>query len=124
MSEKSFEHEHHRLMQEALQKLEKDRGILTGSAFRKWYNSPVGSYMIVLFFFAVFCMITGIKDDETIPFIILLPLILLSIQYQADIVNKRIDKIVELMGAEEKLEEKCQAAISFLASLESKKGNA
>jgi len=43
--------------------------------------------------------------------------------YQAQIINKRIDKIVQVTGAEKKLEEKCQAAISQIAGLESKKGD-
>jgi len=50
MSEKSFEEQHDRLMREAFRKLEEDRGILTGSAFRKWHNSPVGFYLMALFF--------------------------------------------------------------------------
>lgn len=124
MSEKPVQ-DHYRLMQEALQKLEKDRGILTGSAFKKWHSSSVGSYMIVPFIIVVFYIILGIREDGTTPFavfwLLFFPVMLNSTGFQADIVNKRIDKIVELIEAEKKLEERCQASISFLVSLEPKK---
>jgi len=127
MSEKSFEDKHDRLMREAFRKLEEDRGILTGSAFRKWHNSPSGVYLATLVCLAVFYMITGIRDGETTAFSSGLFLVLMSAfifsKSQADIVNKRIDKIVQVTGAEKKLEEKCQAAISQIAGLESKKGD-
>jgi len=78
MSEKSLGDQYCSLMQEALTKLEEDRKILTGSAFRKWHSSPIGSYLAILVCLAVFYMIIGIRDDETMPFTILLPFILLS----------------------------------------------
>ena len=77
MSEKSFEQQHDRLMREAFRKLEEDRAILTGSAFSKWYISPVVSYLIILFFYAVCCFIYDTGDTVSIPFTVWIPFILL-----------------------------------------------
>ncbi len=127
MSEKSLEDEHDRLMREAFRKLEQDRGMLTGRAFKKWHNSPVGFYLMTLFFFLLFGAILVIMGTEAIA-VPLVSYVFVSAMgfnmYQAQIINKRIDKIVQVTGAERKLEEKCQAAISQIAGLESKKGDA
>ncbi len=127
MSEKSLEDEHDRLMREAFRKLEQDRAILTGSAFKKWHNSPVGFYLMTLFFFLLFGAILVIIGTEAIA-VPLVSYVFVSAMgfnmYQARIIDKRIDKIVQVTGAERKLEEECQAAISQIAGLESKKADA
>jgi len=127
MSEKSFEQQHDRLMREAFRKLEEDKGILTGSAFRKWHNSPVGFGLIILFFFPLLSVILVAINTETAT-LHLVPYVFVSAisftTYHAQLINKRLDIIVKITGAEKKLEEECRAAISQIAGLESKKEDA
>ena len=124
MSEKTIQDKQDQLLKAALKELESNRDILTGRTFRKWDRFPWfpfalnGLMLLVLLIFALFGSPIALRVQISFLLVIVFGVasaVLLTVNWAISNINKRIDKIVELTGAEKKLEEKYQSTIKLLA---------
>jgi len=96
-----------------LKAMEKARSILTGGV-RKWYRFPlvlIWPLLLTLFVLDRF----NVEISSEMQLILILAVFIGDIESAVAGTNKRIDMIVKLTGAEEKLKEKYQSNIRAIA---------
>ena len=96
-----------------LDKMEKARKLLAGEK-GKWYRSPYDMAWLTVMVILVLGTIVFDMGSETMMILLFVPLIGI-IGGQVAVMNKRIDKIVELTSVEKTLEEKYKATIKAIA---------
>ena len=96
-----------------LDKMEKARKLLAGEE-GKWYRSPYDMAWLTVMVILVLGTIVFDMGSETMMILLFVPLIGI-IGGQVAVMNKRIDKIVELTAVEKTLEEKYKATIKAIA---------
>ncbi len=109
MSENSI----HDQVKAELRALEKARSILAGRT-EKWYRSPYVTVWLTALALVILEM-SGVAISFQTEMVFILAAALGSVESDLRVAKKRIDKIVELTGAEKKLEEKYQSRIRFVA---------
>jgi hypothetical protein len=126
MSERTIQDNQDQILKTALNELERNRDILTGRRFRKWYQFNWIILILMLLFIPILCVIL-ISTLLNLPCLLemlkgVLPAIALGggvgglsfIVAGIDNLHQRIDKIVELTGIETKLEEKYYSNIKVI----------
>ena len=96
-----------------LDKMEKVRSILTGGA-RKWYRFPLVLIWPLLLAFFVLERV-NVEISSEMQLILILAIFIGEIESAVHVVSKRIDMVVALTGAEEKLLEKHRSIIKTIA---------
>lgn len=129
MSEKTFQDTQDQILKTALKELERNRDILTGKTFKKQCKSTWLFAWLIFFPICVIVLSNSSIDTEMLRYLFLLIAsgivvggFLFTIS-AIDNVNKRIDKIAELIGVETKLEEKYYSNIKITTELYTEKGN-
>ena len=110
MSEKAFQDEQKQLIKSQLTKMEEDRKVLTGGK-KKWYISQDILLVLIILILFILEVIIGLEISLEMELLIITASILIFVSCQLDIAEKRIDKIVELIEAEKRLEKKYQSRI-------------
>ena len=130
MSEQIIQDNQDQMLKTALKELERNRDILTGKTFRKYYQF-IWPFIWVILFPLLFILISNHSIDPETLSVICLPIasgigvvVLIFTISTTDNINKRIDKIVELTGAEIKLEEKYYSNIKIITGSYPKKTDA
>jgi hypothetical protein len=102
----------HDQLKAELEALERARRVLAGRS-EKWYRSP---YIVVwLTVLALVVLeLTGVEISFETEIVFILAAVLGCVESQMGVAKKRIDKIVELTGAEKMLQEKYQSNIRLI----------
>jgi hypothetical protein len=95
-----------------LRALEEARRVLAGRS-EKWYRSP---YIVVWLTVLVLIILemTGVEISFETQIVFIFAAVLGCVESQMGVAKKRIDKIVELTGAEKMLREKYQSNVRLI----------
>jgi hypothetical protein len=113
MSEKTQQDEKKKLIKLQLRKMEEDRKVLTDGE-KKWYLPQYPLLWLTISVLFILEVIIGLEISLEMELLFVISSILSGIVYQLDVAEKRIDKIVELIGAEKRLEIKYKSRIKSL----------
>ena len=120
MSERTIQETQDQILKTALKELERNRDILAGRTFRKYYQLPWAPFWWIpfsLFILTLFNFSTDSNILNAIRFPIAMGIGVAGFTFTIlamGNINKRIDKLVELTGAETKLEEKHYSNIKII----------